>query len=101
MGATKQIKTHRLSEEVGGCQSRGIGRGERDANEVKMADLLNDMQASKTKHHVSLIRMFSQQDSKEYQNVEKSLGNVVMDISVKFTDDVTANEKMVTDVIRD
>ena len=28
MGATKQIKTHRLSEEVGGCQSRGIGRGE-------------------------------------------------------------------------
>ena len=73
-----------------------IGQGVDFENEVKMADLLNDMQSSKTRHHGSLIRMFTKQDSKEYQDVEKTLRNVVFDINTNFTDDVATNEKMIT-----
>lgn len=87
---------------AGGNQFAGlIGRGQRNSNEEKMADLLNDMQTSKTGHHGSLIRMFTKKDSKEYQDVEKTLTNVVFDTSDRFTNDVAANEKMVTKAIAD
>ena len=87
---------------AGGNQFAGlIGKGERKANEEKMADLLYDIQTSKTAHHASLIRMFTKQDSKEYQAVERALENDVFDIDTRFSDDVVENEKMIAKTIGD
>lgn len=77
-----------------GNQFEGLlGQGERLNNEVAMADLMVDMDTSVKKHS---RRGLGNQSSQEYQNVQSTLSNVVFTTNGNFTNDVAANEKMMT-----
>ena len=77
-----------------GNQFEGLlGQGERLNNEVAMADLMVDMDTSVKKHS---RRGSGNQSSQEYQNVQSTLSNVVFTTNGNFTNDVAANEKMMT-----
>lgn len=77
-----------------GNQFEGLlGQGQRLNNEVDMADLMVDMDTSVKKHS---RRGLGNQSSQEYQNVQSALSNVVFTTNRSFTNDVTSNEKMMT-----
>ena len=77
-----------------GNQFEGLlGQGDRLNHEVSMADLMVDMNMSVKKHS---RRGSGNQSSQEYQNVESALSNVVFTTNGSFTNDVTVNEKMMT-----
>ncbi len=70
-----------------------LGKGKRLKHEVAMADLMVHMRDSVKKHS---RRGLGNQSSQEYQNVQSALSNVVFTTNGSFTNDVAANEKMMT-----
>jgi len=88
----------RKRKETGNQFESLIGQGERRNQEPMMADLMHDMDHLEKKH--SRFGGSALQSSQEYQNVQQALGNVTFDMNSSFTNDVAANEKMVTQAIR-
>jgi len=77
---------------------RLLGQGARRDNEASMEDLMLDMMSQK-KSHSRFLGAKGRESSKEYQDVQRALTNVVMITSGSFTNDVRANDKMVTEAM--